>query len=759
MRTYWLLPAIVFGMMPVVAQQQDGSDTLYNLPPVLVTAAQAKERETPVTFSSLNQKELQRRYTLQDAPVILSELPSITFYSENGNGIGYSYINLRGFDQRRLSIMVNGVPQNDPEDHQVYWIDMPDLFAYTQNIQVQRGAGNSMYGPPAVGGSINIVTTPVNLKPQVIASSGFGFQQFGADNTTVLNTRKYSLAFSSGFIESRYEIYGHLSKIMSDGYRLSSWTDLGSYFFGVERFDEGMTTRVHVYGGPVHDALSYVGLPKYYNNDLTLRRSNYSYWEFDSTGTHVGYATVQKLQTVEEFSQPHYELIHDWKLSSQLSLHNTAFYIQGEGYYDYDGDWVWSDPVATSWFHSIVGYDSTFGSVKFPSLLLRGFVGNKQWGWLPRLTWHHPQGEFTFGGELRFHRSVHWGSIPFASEYPSSAYNPDFHFYEYNGEKDMGSLYGNEVFHLDDATTLLADLQVAYDRYGIHNEKFLHNDFDVSYVFVNPRIGVNKNLSSQWNAYASLAYTSREPRLTNLYEGESAWDGATPQFESVSSGGGSQIYLYDKPLVHPEHLLDTELGGKYIFERGSVSGNVYLMEFHDELVKSGKIDIFGASVLINAEHTRHAGLECEGSFRLTDDVEISGNATLSWNRIISDKFFDVQDSVYRSLEGNPVAGFPDVLANVRLTYGLNAWSVSGLVKYVGPFHTDNLDDTRNIVDAFTVFDLDASWQIPQFVPSATLRLTGKVTNLFNRLYLASGEGSAFFPAAERNYYIGITTIF
>ena len=54
-----------------------------------------------------------------------------------------------------ISILVNGVPQNDPEDHNVYWLDFPDLLASTDNIQVQRGAGSAFYGPPAIGGSVN----------------------------------------------------------------------------------------------------------------------------------------------------------------------------------------------------------------------------------------------------------------------------------------------------------------------------------------------------------------------------------------------------------------------------------------------------------------------------------------------------------------------------------------------------------------------------------------------------------------------------
>lgn len=721
---------------------------------VIVTATQAKERETPVTFSNLTVREIRQRYAFQDAPAVLSELPSIVHYSWNGNDLGYTFLNLRGFEQRRLSIMVNGIPQNDPEDHQVYWIDMPDMLAYTQNIQVQRGAGSSFYGPPAIGGSINIVTTPITTTPRISLSSGWGFQEFGAENRIALNTRRYSFSLSSGLLNNRYVLYGTLSKIASDGYRRNSWVDFNSYFFGAARFDETMTTRIHLFGGPIADGLSYVGIPQYYNEDKTLRRSNYSFWDFDSTGTRIGFFVEQKPQTIENFFQPHYEILHEWRLSSTTTLHNTLFYIQGDGFFDYDGDWVWYDNAASKWFHSVVGYDSTFGASKFPTFVLRGFVGNKQWGWLPRIELDHRNGKLTVGGEVRIHRSVHWGKIQFASELPSPSYDPDFHFYEYNGEKDMISVYGHELYRLAEATTLMADLQLAYNRYGIKNEKFLSNNFDISYFFVNPRLGLNYNFSDEWNGYVALGVTSREPRLRNLYAAEDAWFVAKPEFETDASGK----YIFDKPLAKPERLLDIELGGGYRFEKGKLSANLYWMEFQDELVKSGKIDIFGASILLNAKRTRHVGFELEGRYQLTGELEISGNATLSTNKIVQHRFFDKKDSL-NVLDSNPVAGFPNTVANVRLRYGMENWSLSLLMKYVGAFHTDNLNDARNKVNAFTVFDLDAAWKLPVILTNVELQLNGKVRNLFNTLYLAGGEGSYFYPAAERNYFVGLNVVF
>ena len=164
---------------------------------VLVEGSLGKEGVTPLAFNKIKRKDIEEKYTVQDIPEFLSSLPSTTFYSENGNGIGYNYLSIRGFDQRRISVSINGIPQNDPEDHNVYWLDFPDLLASTDLIQVQRGAGSGVFGYPAIGGSINIITSTFSNEPQVNFSASLGSY----------NVRKYAAAFSSGLIDNKYSIY------------------------------------------------------------------------------------------------------------------------------------------------------------------------------------------------------------------------------------------------------------------------------------------------------------------------------------------------------------------------------------------------------------------------------------------------------------------------------------------------------------------------------------------------------------------------
>jgi iron complex outermembrane receptor protein len=709
---------------------------------IVVTASLGHERETPATFSNLTAQTIREQYTVQDLPALLSQLPSTTYYSESGNSIGYNYISIRGFDQRRLAVMINGIPQNDPEDHNVYWVDFPDLTANLGSIQVQRGAGSAFYGPPAVGGSVNLLTTSFTGQRQVNVFAGYGSY----------NTRKYSASMSSGLIDNQYAIYGRLAKIKSSGYRERSWVDFDSYFLGAVRYDENMTTQLNFYGGPIADHLAYYGIPKSYIGDRNLRKANF----------------IARDEEIENFSQPHYELLHEWRLNDKLTLNNSLFFVSGEGYYDYDGSWA-----DTSYFRLTAanGFQLTSNP---QNALIRAFVDNKQYGWLPRMTLRHENGELTAGAEVRLHRSYHWGRIQWAQNI-SPEVPEDFHYYEYRGKKDIVSLYGQELYKLQPDLTLMFNLQYVYNRYRLYDEKFLGTDFSVPYHFLNPRIGLNYNITSEWNAYVSLSRTSREPRLKNLYDAGESSGGQTPQFETRADGS----YDFDRPLVVPEKLNDIELGLSYASPVVRFGVNLFWMDFHDEIIKKGGLDRFGQPRTGNAARTRHQGIEITASARLVEGFEFIGNLSLSKNELRSyTNFLKLQnlatgkkEIVGVTLDGNSIAGFPDLIANGRLTYRLDDLTASLSAQYVGEQFTDNFGEMDvavvggkryqlktydNRVDPYLVVNFTASHRFGDVPGLSGLELKLQVNNLFNKLYAMYGSGEEFFPAAERNAFLGIS---
>ncbi|MBI5809209.1 MAG: TonB-dependent receptor [Ignavibacteriales bacterium] len=710
---------------------------------------------TPLTFSKIDRSSIKQFYTNQDIPEVLSYQPSITFYSENGNGLGYNYLSIRGFDQRRISVSINGIPQNDPEDHNVYWLDFPDLLESTELIQIQRGSGSGIVGYPAVGGSINVITSSFSDKPRMDFSSSLGSY----------NTRKYSAQFSSGLISNKYSFYAKLSQTLSSGYRNSSWIDFKSFHISAVRFDDNSTTQLNIFGGPIADGLAYTGLPKFAVTNRDLRKGNYSYWEADNKN--YTYTLERRPDEIENFSQPHFEILNELKLTDNITINNALFLVLGEGFFDYDGSWA-----DTNYFR--ISRDFGFQPSGDPgNALIRAMVKNKQWGWIPRLSIKHSNGELILGGELRIHRSLHWGSLNFGENLPVGL-TKDYRYYQYEAGNDIVSFYAHENYYLNDRINFLLEGQLAYHNYKLFAEKYLGNEFEISNLFFNPRIGMNYKFTPDLNFYFSFARVSREPRLTNYYDAAESSGGATPQFEVSSSG----IYNFSNPLVKPETMNNFEVGTSFTKEEMNLSLNFYYMLFSNEIVKKGQVDRFGQPVTGNMDQTIHYGFEAVSCLKLWDFLEIAMNGSLSNNYVSEGNTFikyknpssGKKEIAKVDLSGNRISGFPNITFNAIIKFNYENFLAQISAKYVGDFFTDNYgskldefakrypgitDYSDNKVDPYFVTNIFASYNFSFDPVAKDLKLFIQVNNLFDNLYASYGIGKEFFPAAERNYLFGI----
>ena len=713
---------------------------------VLVEGSIGKEGVTPLTFSKITQKQIEQNYTVQDVPKYLSSLPSTTFYSENGNGIGYNYLNIRGFDQRRISVSINGIPQNDPEDQNVYWLDFPDLLASTAVIQVQRGAGSGITGYPAIGGSINIITSTFSNRPEINFSASIGSY----------NTRKYSADVSSGLIDDKYSFYAKLSQILSSGYRNNSWVKFNAYYLSAVRYDKNLTTQINLYGGPIADGLAYYGLPKFAIKNNSLRKANYSYWE--TANNEYTYTILRRPTEIENFSQPHYEILNQLKINNNITLNSALFLVIGDGFFNYDGT-----GLDTTALHLTSHYG--FHPVENPSdILIKAEVDNTQFGWIPRISIKHKNGELIAGAEFRFHKSTHWGSVDYALNLPAGA-TPNYRVYYFNGGKNIINGFIHESYHPNAKWNLLGEIQLAYHKYRFYNDRFDNYDFSVSKLYFNPRFGVNYKLNPAQNIYFSYARVTREPTLSTYYSGEDAIWGSTPQFEQNADG----TYNYSKPYVNPETMNDFELGSSFIKNNYNISLNLYYMLFNNEIVNNGKLDIFGQPITGNMKSTVHEGIELSSKINIDKSLQIYANATYSHNEILSGEYF-INSSEAIDLSGNIIGGFPAFLANLGINASFDNFFIQFTGKYVGKFYSDNYGDklgeylnaypgfadyTDNINDAYFTADFFASYKLKEFSALGPSKIFVQVNNIFNNLYSANAIGSQFYPAADRNFLAGV----
>jgi iron complex outermembrane receptor protein len=713
---------------------------------VLVKATLGEKGESPMTFSELNKNSIKKTYSFQDVPEMLSYLPSTSFYSEGGNGIGYNYLNIRGFDQRRISVSVNGIPQNDPEDHNVYWIDFPDILQDAELIQVQRGSGSGIVGYPSLGGSINIISSSFSNEPKFEFSSVVGSY----------NSRKLNLALASGLINNKYSLFVRFSKFQSEGYRDNNWVDLKSYYLSAVRFDDNITSQLNIFGAPIADGLTYTGLPKFAVKNKLLRKGNYSYWESDNSD--FTYSLKRRKDEIENFYQPHIELLNDWKINDEVKFNSALFLVTGEGFFDYDGSWADS-----SYFRLTKQNGFPFSSNP-GNALIRAYVKNNQWGWIPKLSVHHQNGTLFLGGEFRFHKSLHFGNINYAENLPQGV-NKNYNYYEYKASKKIINFFLHDNYKLNESVNLMGEIQFSYNRYRLYDEKYVGTEFTIPNFFINPRIGVNFKFSPELNCYFAISKISKEPRLKNYYDAAESGGGAVPQF-AVNSAGK---YDFSNPLVKPENMISIESGMNYITDFISVNLNGYYMMFSDEIVNQGQLDRFGQPVTGNIDKSVHTGIELSLIYKPDEIFEADFNSTFSKN-YISKGFYYIDENNSVNLSGNKISGFPNFMFNMIFKVNYNNIMLQLSNKFVGDFYSDNFDDNLksylikypdfvdyadNRNESYFISNLMMAYETELNTFVNKFRIFMQINNLWNNYYSAFAIGKEYFPAAERNFAFGM----
>jgi outer membrane receptor protein involved in Fe transport len=174
---------------------------------VIVTSNIAIDRKTPIAVTTIRGNAIEERIGNKEFPEVLRTAPS-TYVTKSGGGFGDSRINVRGFTQANVAVMINGVPVNDMENGAVYWSNWAGLADIASNVQVQRGLGASKLSVAAVGGNINIVTKATEMSKGGLASATFGNDGY----------MKYTAGYSTGKGKNGLALSVLASHTQGDGY-------------------------------------------------------------------------------------------------------------------------------------------------------------------------------------------------------------------------------------------------------------------------------------------------------------------------------------------------------------------------------------------------------------------------------------------------------------------------------------------------------------------------------------------------------------
>jgi iron complex outermembrane receptor protein len=696
---------------------------------VIVQSTRVQEK-SPSTYSTIESEEILRQNTGQDLPFILQITPSVVTTSDAGAGVGYTGIRIRGTDITRINVTMNGVPVNDAESHDVFFVDLPDLASSVDNIQIQRGVGTSSNGAAAFGASINIQTTSLNPDPYAEINSAAGS----------FNTFKNTIRFGSGLVNGKWAFDGRLSAIQSDGYIDRGWSDLKSFYVSGGYFGEKTILKAIVTSGMENTYQAWNGTPK---DSLVMNRTyNPSGEMYDDYGNIMGYYENE----TDNYRQDYYQLYFVQEFNKNLNLTSALFYTKGNGYYEsYKNEESYDDYG----FEDVIIGGDTFTTT---NLINQKWLDNDFYGLNVALNYSRNKINATFGGGWNSYKGDHFGYIIWA-EHSSNSFI-DKPWYENTGKKTDYNVYAKANYQLSKLLNLYADLQLRNIDYSI---KGTHDDLrdltqQHTFTFFNPKGGAYFTLDKNNSLYASVAMANREPN-------RSAYRDANP---------GQQISA--------ERLIDFESGYKYQNKNISLEANYYYMKYRDQLVLTGQINNVGDPILVNVPNSYRTGIELSGGVQIVKSLRWDMNLTLSRNKIkdfvaYTDNWDTWPEQNIDSLGTTDISFSPEIIGSSNFKWEpVKSLQINLQSKYVGRQYIDNTSNKNRSLEPYFINDIKVYYTIKTgFIRQIDLMLS--LNNILNVEYESNAwvyrystgnqeyEMNGYFPQAKFNFMAGVSLRF
>ena len=716
------------------------STKIADLSELVVKATRVNEK-SGMAYSDVFQKELRKQNLGQDLPFLLNQLPSVVVTSDAGAGIGYTGIRIRGTDPTRVNVTLNGIPYNDSESQGVYWVNMPDFASSIQSIQIQRGVGTSTNGAGAFGGSINVNTLQLNR------------EAYGEVNVSAgsFNTTKANMLVSTGLINNRFVIDARLSKITSDGFVDRASSNLQSFYVSGGYYKKNSFVRLNIFSGSERTYQSWNGIPEalaksdlkgiedfisrnYYDenfkNELLKSGRKYNFYTYDNE--------------VDDYKQSHIQLISSLKVAKNWRFNPTLHYTKGRGFYEqFKSD------------QNLVNYglaNVTLGNsiLKKTDLIRRKWLDNDFYGAVWSLD-YEGVGKIrgNLGGGWNQYLGEHFGEVIWSK----FASNGDIRhrYYENNTTKNDFNTYAKLFYSLNEKVDAFVDLQVrtvSFDMLGT-SDGVGDLDYRKSYSFFNPKLGLNYQINTISSFYASYAKGSKEP--------------------------SRQDFVDNAPKVpNPEILHDFESGYRISSNSWKAEANLYFMNYVNQLVLTGKVNLTGDAIRLNVNRSYRAGIELQFAKKVSEKFNLALNTTLSRNRI---KDFEEEVPSYgelpnevNSLKNTDISFSPNIISGGSINFlPTKKIEISLMPKYVGKQFLDNTSSENKKLDAYFVNDLRFSYHL-KTKTIKEIDFSILINNLFNKKFESNGYTYSYltdlkivenfvFPQAGTNILAGFRVRF
>lgn len=671
-------------------------------------------------------------------------VPSMITTSDAGTGIGYTYMRIRGIDQTRINVTINGIALNDAESQGSWFVNVPDFGAKVQNLDVQRGVGTSNNGSAAFGATMNFGTLDNS------------HQRFFEISSTVgsFNTFRNSATFGTGLIGDVFAATISYSNVLSDGYINFSSAKLHSLFFSSDFYlknkkknkDYGKL-KLNILYGNEKTGLAWNGVPSYMLD--SNRRYNNCGEFYDATGMKHHYSNE-----TDNYQQLHAQLFYDYNKRitdrNLLKVNVAGHFTRGIGYYEqYKQDKKYSKYALDN---PIVGEDTIrrgdFVTRKYLDNYFYGMTFNVKQSFLKvgkkeinnQLSW-------SVGGGLNHYDGKHYGTIEWA-QYGGVPYN--YHWYDGKGDKTQFNVYGTLDYSQGRWYTYI-DLQYRMINYVITGTDDELTDIGQKYLwhFFNPKAGVSVDLDKNrhHSLYLSLARSQREPTRSDLTDSRQ-----------------------DKRPV-PETLYDVEFGYRMKYNKYAFNANTYFMYYDKQLVLTGEINNVGAAIMTNVDKSYRLGIELISAYRPVKYFTWNIKGTFSLNKILDyTEYVDDWDNggqMVKHLGTTDISFSPNIVAsNEFIVTPVDNFNIALTTQFVSRQYLDNSSNKAYSLKPYCVTNLNLSYCF-HTKPVKDIELFFRINNLFNAKYESNAwiyryiyEGvecvdDGYFPQATINFMGGV----
>ena len=397
---------------------------------VQVVADIARDRETPVAFSTIPMKQINEELASQDIPMVLNSTPGV-YATQSGGGDGDARITIRGFNQRNVAVMIDGIPVNDMENGWVYWSNWFGLDAVTSNIQIQRGLGASKIAIPSVGGTMNILTKGTGNKSggvvkQSIGSFGKLRTSVGYNSGRMDNGWGLTLAGSykkgNGFVDETWsEGFFYYAKIQKElGNHILSFSAMGApQKHGQRSYKSDIATYDTTFARSLGDTSDFAG--RIVNKGINFNKhwGNLDRWNLNSSGD-----TLHNRETLNTkqnyYHKPQFSLRDFWTVNESFYISNILYASIGNGggtglsgntnNYDEFGQYNLQEAYNAN-SNNIDGLYSL--SENKAGTYLRSSINNHFWyGGLSTLNYQlNEKTSFSSGLDMRYYKGEHYREV------------------------------------------------------------------------------------------------------------------------------------------------------------------------------------------------------------------------------------------------------------------------------------------------------------------------------------------------------------